>query len=87
MTVVLFLILLLLVVAVIASNWSRSIGPPGPPRGNTGALLIDEETVTDLAARDPVEALLRYGTPADAERLADEGVDLSALGHRPTPER
>ncbi len=31
---------------------------------------------------DPVEALLRYGTTEDAERLMEQGIDLEALGYR-----
>ncbi len=40
----------------------------------------------DLSFHDPVEALLRYGTPDDAARLAEQEVDLKGLGYRP-PER
>ena len=51
---------------------ARRSGPVG------GGFGIERE----LALRDPVEALLRYGTPADAARLAEQGQDLSALGYR-----
>ncbi len=53
----------------------RRFAPLDPPP--------EDETPSELALRDPVEALLRYGTPADAARLAEQGVDLGALGHRP----
>lgn len=56
--------------------------PPRPPQ--TKVVEADAVMVSpcELAAEDPVEALLRYGTPADADRLADEGVDLTALGYK-----
>ena len=39
----------------------------------------------ELAPDDQLDALLRYGTPADAAKLAQQGVDLTGLGYRPRP--
>jgi hypothetical protein len=50
---------------------------PIPPRSD------EFESPSELALRDPVEALWRYGTTDDAARLAEQGVDLTALGYRP----
>lgn len=44
---------------------------------------IEEETIAELIASDPIEALRRYGTPQDAARLAERGVNLAALGYKP----
>lgn len=60
-----------------ASGAPPEPGLPAPPQ------FDEPESPTELALRDPVEALLRYGTPADAARLAEQGTDLSALGYRP----
>lgn len=57
-----------------------SLPPPMAPRRD---VALDDESVADLSLRDPVQAVLLYGTPGDATRLADQGVDLSALGYRP----
>ncbi|MFD1612779.1 hypothetical protein ACFSCW_13305 [Sphingomonas tabacisoli] len=46
---------------------------PSPPPDDIAALI----------ERDPAQALARYGTPEDAERLRAQGVDLQALGYRP----
>lgn len=35
---------------------------------------------------DPVQALARFGTPEDTERLMAQGIDLEALGYRPAGE-
>ena len=59
--------------------------PAAPPRrdDSDAELVALEDSASELAMRDPVEALLRFGTPADAERLARDGTDLGALGYRP----
>ncbi len=57
----------------------RRIAPSSDP--------FPDESATELAARDPLEALRRYGTEADAARLAESGVDLAALGYRPPHRR
>lgn len=57
-----------------ASRGDRRPPAPTPP---------SDRSPTELAADDPIEALLRYGTPDDASHLADQGVDLGALGYRP----
>lgn len=38
-----------------------------------------------LLETDPAKALTLHGTPADAARLIDQGVDLEALGYSPPP--
>ena len=55
--------------------------PPAPePAG---------EDRSDLASRDPVEALLRYGTPNTAAHLREtgRGDDLHGLGYRDASSR
>ena len=70
--------LLMFVLVVIAGAAKSARQRERPPLA-----LPDDRSPSELAAEDPVEALLRYGTPADAARLADQGVDLGALGYRP----
>lgn len=73
--------MLLLAVAALAGPGAshrppRRMCPPAPePAG---------EDPSDLAARDPVAALLRYGTPdtADTLRESGRGDDLHGLGYR-----
>ena len=81
MTLLLLLVLLAVVVAIV-SKGRRAAPSPRPPM-LIAAPTIDkeEESPTELAERDPIDALLRYGTPADAARLAEQGVDLSGLGY------
>lgn len=84
---VFFLLLLLFSIAVIGIGVAvgqspdrrgpNSVAPPEPS---------EEPTPSEFALQDPVEALRRYGTPADAARLAEQGVDLTALGYRPPTE-
>jgi hypothetical protein len=60
---------------------SRRMRPPAPePAG---------EDPSDLAARDPVEALLRYGTADTAQNLREtgRGDDLHGLGYRKSSPR
>jgi len=79
MTIALLIILALVALAAAAA---RGESPPAPPRPIRPDPLDIDESPSELALRDPVEALLRYGTPADAARLAEQGQDLSALGYR-----
>ena len=79
MTIALLIILALLGLAAAAAKGGS---PPAPPRPRRPDPVEVDESPSELALRDPVEALLRYGTPADAARLADQGQDLSALGYR-----
>jgi len=74
--VILFFIAIVVLVMLGARHRNR-IAPPlslPPP---------DERSPSALAADDPVEALLRYGSPEDAARLNEQGVDLGELGYRP----
>src|SRR5690349_600965 len=82
MVVILFFVLIVAVIAIGALAGPRR---PAPSRNH---VTSDESELTpsELAASDPLEALRRYGTSADAARLIHEGVDLSALGYRP-PEK
>ncbi len=80
----LFVLLVLLVVVIVGASRTRSAH-----REARAPLLLDapaardeDESAAEMALRDPVEALLRHGTPADAARLAEQGVDLAALGYR-----
>lgn len=41
-----------------------------------------DESPSELAAHDPIEALRRFGTPEDAARLGGMGADLDSLGYR-----
>lgn len=82
MAIVLLVILALVAFAAAVvrqgSSGARPLTGPPIPRGSD-----DFESTSELALRDPIEALQRYGTPADAARLAEQGVDLAALGYRP----
>jgi hypothetical protein len=84
MTLILILAFFLLAVAVAVM---RGPGPAVPRLDSRAPIAPDSmrepESPAELALADPVEALLRYGTPADAARLADQGIDLAALGYRP----
>lgn len=77
------ILLAILFVAIVmiagAANSNRRSDLPPP-------LQPQSPSPTEFAAQDPVEALLRYGTPEDADRLARQGVDLGALGYRPPGE-
>jgi hypothetical protein len=77
MTIALLIILALVALAAAAARGGSPAARPRRP-----APLDIDESPSELALRDPVEALLRYGTPADAARLAEQGQDLSALGYR-----
>ena len=79
MTIALLIILALVALAAAAV---RGDSPSAPPRPTRPDPLVLDERPSELALRDPVEALRRYGTPADAARLAEQGQDLSALGYR-----
>ena len=66
-----------------------ALGGPGASRKRSRrkrplAAAPAEENPSDLAARDPVEALLRFGTPDTAEYLREtgRGDDLHGLGYR-----
>ncbi|MEO5972578.1 MAG: hypothetical protein ABIP91_04355 [Sphingomicrobium sp.] len=72
------------VIVVLALGLGASARRPPQPRGPAPLdPPPDDQTPSEIALDDPLEALLRYGTPADAARLAEQGVDLAALGHRP----
>ena len=73
--ILLGILFFMLVVIAGAVNSAKRRDPPPPA-------LPDERSASELAADDPVEALLRYGTTDDAARLADQGVDLGGLGYR-----
>ena len=79
MTIALLIILALVALAAAAA---RGDSPPAPPRPIRPDPVDIDESPSELALRDPVEALLRDGTPAGAARLAEQGQDLSALGYR-----
>jgi hypothetical protein len=90
------MIAILLLVAVVVLIAAVGLGSARPRQARPERIsprqtpapssMPDEPTPTVLALDDPVEALLRYGTPADAARLAEQGVDLAALGYRaPSP--
>ena len=70
----LWLVLFLVIVAAGAlARGKRNATPPVP-------WLRDADPAM-LVARDPLDALARYGTEADARRLEQEGVDLAGLGY------
>jgi hypothetical protein len=81
----LMILLLVLALVAFAAAVVRQGTPGAPPVPRHPALpeLGDTESPSELSLRDPVDALRRYGTPADAARLAEQGTDLSALGYRP----
>jgi hypothetical protein len=83
MTLILLLVFFVAAVALGAMRGRGAAMPPRPPAPLDPDSLREEESSSELALRDPVEALLRYGTPADAARLSDQGIDLGALGYRP----
>ena len=70
------ILIFMFVIIAAAANANRQVRLPPPEP-------IDDRSPNELAADDPVEALRRYGTPADAERLGEQGVDLGGLGYRP----
>jgi hypothetical protein len=81
--IVLILAVTFILVAFVAGGSSTKRAPLRPtalPRAP------DENDASNLPLDDPIAALLRDGTPADAARLAEHGVDLRALGYRPPGE-
>ncbi len=70
--------LIVVLTLALGSSARRKAAPPITPLEPA-----DDETITEFAASDPVEALLRYGTPEDAANLKAQGVDLGGLGYRP----
>jgi hypothetical protein len=78
-------ILLVLALVALAAAVVRQDAPRAPPLPRQAAPPVPDamESPSELALRDLVEALLRYGTVADAVRLAEQGTDLTALGYRP----
>jgi len=88
-----FVIAFLSIVAVIVLFNARGGGKGAAhnPRSAGDGDAIDDHDPSSIYApgglleTDPIGALARYGTPADAERLIDQGVDLEALGYRPPP--
>ena len=74
--VILFFLGIVLLIVLGARHRNRSAPPLSLPPP-------DEPSPSELAADDPVEALLRYGTPEDAARLKEQGVDPGELGYRP----
>ena len=79
------MLLLILALVALAAAVVQQGGPDARPlpRSSVPPPFDDDESPSELALRDPVEALRRYGTPADAARLTEQGNDLSALGYRP----
>ncbi|MDQ3145145.1 MAG: hypothetical protein M3Q57_09765 [Pseudomonadota bacterium] len=79
------LIFLLVSFVIFAAAVSTRLNADPPPDEQLPfrPLFDEREDPAELAERDPVEALLRHGTPDDAARLAEQGVDLEALGYRP----
>ncbi len=79
------MVVLLIVLFVVAVLIGAFFAPP-TPRARTKPIAPVEPTAYDdpiaLATSDPVEALLRYGTPETAEQLRAQGIDLAALGYR-----
>lgn len=76
------IVILILLGFGIAIGVFMSAGRRAPPVEIASEPLAEDLTASELAAEDPVEALLRYGTPADVTRLGDQGVDLGGLGYR-----
>ncbi len=74
--------MLILLVLAIAIGVALSASRRSPPDEHLPSLLADDRSPSELAAEDPVAALLRYGTPDDAARLKEQGVDLGGLGYR-----
>lgn len=64
--------------AATSARKRRNHAPPPPDLSN--------QSPGDLEQRDQLEALKQYGTPADAARLKEQGIDLGALGYRPPSE-
>lgn len=79
MPLVLGLVIIVGFTALLAGSTSSRQPPRGRPRRSTND--TGGESVTELASRDPVEALRRYGTSDDAARLSQQGVDLGGLGY------
>jgi len=68
----------------------RRSGKMPPPSAGDGDAIDDYDPSSiyapgGLLETDPAMALTLHGTPADAERLIDQGVDLEALGYSPPP--
>lgn len=59
----------------------------GLPQRRSARRDDPDESLSELAARDPIEALRRYGTPEDAVRLGGNGIDLGGLGYHAPGER
>ena len=72
MAVVFVLLVLCVVAAVVTHRPHPRRARRAPPR------------VATMADDDLEDELVRYGTPADAARLARQGIDLAALGYRPS---
>lgn len=76
-SVIVLLAMLILVAFVVMAAAKpaarRSMPTPAEP---------SDESPIELADRDPVEVLLRYGTPETAEHLRQQSIDLGALGYR-----
>ena len=47
----------------------------------------EAESFTDHMKRDPVGFVRQYGTPEDAQRFKDQGIDLEGLGYQPPSDR
>jgi hypothetical protein len=70
--------LIVVVALALGSSSKRDAAPRSMPLEPP-----DDDSIIALAANDPVGALLEYGTPQDAAKLARQGVDLAGLGYRP----
>lgn len=79
--------MLLLAVAALAGPGASGRSPRRRMRPHAPAPAGEEPS--DLAARDPVAALLRYGTPDTADYLREtgRGDDLHGLGYRDSSSR
>ena len=77
MVPVMLILLMLAIVIGVALASRRS-----PPAEHLPSSLADDLSPSELAVVDPVEALLRYGTPDDVARLGEQGIDLGGLGYR-----
>lgn len=88
-----FVIVFLSIVAVMVLFNARGGGKGAernPPSAGDGDAMDDHDPSSiyapgGLLETDPAKALTLHGTPADAERLIDQGVDLEALGYSPPP--
>ena len=72
-----------------ANGWFKSSSkPPVHPQPHSDDGSEDApESYTEQMARDPVGFVRHYGTPEDAERFKEQGIDLEGLGYQPPSDR